>query len=93
MSMSTRVIGFKPPDKKWNEMKAIWDACEEAEIEVPDAVLDFFDGAEPDSSGVAVELPVTEWIDADCGGSGYGYELKTSDIPEHVSVIRFYNSW
>ena len=47
MGMSTHVVGFKPANAKWLNMKAIWDACQEAEIAVPDEVGDFFrrDGA------------------------------------------------
>lgn len=88
MSMSTHVVGFHPPDEKWQKMKAIWDACESAEIDIPDEVFDFFDG-EPDEHGQTVGLPVTDWRD----DVDQGVELKVTDIPKNVTVIRFYNSF
>ncbi len=68
MSMSTYVIGFKPPDSKWKEMKAIYDACEKGKISPPEEVIEFFDG-EPDINGVEVKLKLKEW-DTE-GGCGY----------------------
>ena len=71
MSMSTYVIGFQSPDEKWQRMKAVWDACEKADIEVPQEVRDFFDG-EPDEKGVTVSLTTTDWRNDTC----QGVELK-----------------
>jgi len=56
MGMSTFVLGFKPPDNKWKEMKAVWDSCEKADIEIPDEVEEFFDGEKPDAAGVEIDL-------------------------------------
>ncbi len=89
MGMSTRVIGFTPPDETWRKMKAIWDSCKDAGVPIPLQVIDFFNDEEPNPNGVKVKLPVTEWKD----DSSEGFELKVSDIPPHVHVIRFYNSW
>jgi len=33
-------------------MKAVYDACEKAEVDPPDEVINFFNGEEPDSRGV-----------------------------------------
>ena len=88
MSMSTHVVGFRPPDEKWQKMKAIWDACMEADVCVPDIVSDFFEG-EPDENGMMVSLPTTDWQDDACQGK----DLNVSDIPDSITIIRFYNSW
>lgn len=90
MSMSTHVVGFVPPDETWQKMKAAWDACEAADVPIPDKVIDFFNDEMPDPAGVETELPLREW---NGGERGAGYELDVSAIPEHVKVIRFYNSW
>lgn len=90
MSMATEVTGFAPPDERWTEMKAVWDACCAARVPVPDAVLDFFGDEAPDSAGVTVKLPLREWKG---GLRGAGYELDVADIPAHVKTIRFFNSW
>jgi len=95
MSMSTHVVGIKPPDEKWQKMKAVWDACREAGVEVPDDVNCFFECETPDDKGVLVDLadnysPVaTKWSNISSGG----YEIKLEDLPADIKIIRFYNSW
>jgi hypothetical protein len=89
MGMSTHVTGFAPPDERWVKMKAIWDACGAAGIDVPDEVDGFFGGEAPDPAGVEVELTLRKWRD----GEREGYELDVSAIPPQVKTIRFYNSW
>ena len=61
MSMSTHVIGFKPPNAKWKKMKKAWDACVAANVGLPLEVDEFFDGSVPDDNGVEVRLK-----DEDC---------------------------
>ena len=56
MSMSTHVIGFKPPDEKWKKMKKVWDTCQEAGIDAPKEVVEFFNDCPPDEAGVEVEI-------------------------------------
>ena len=89
MSMSTHIIGFIPPDKKWKEMKAIYDACVKANIEVPEAVNEFFNGYPPDPKGRYVEVQSEKY---NAEGQG-GIEIELSKIPKNVKFIRFYNSW
>ena len=89
MSMSTHVIGFVPPDERWQAMKAVWDACKATGIGVPAEVEIFFDGEDPDPAGQEVPLPAREWSDQ----SREGYELDVAAIPSQVRTIRFYNSW
>jgi hypothetical protein len=88
--MSTHVTGFAPPDEQWAKMKAIWDACGAAGIDVPDEVEEFFGGDEPDPAGVEVDLPLRKWNGHEAGA---GYELDVASIPPQVKTLRFYNSW
>lgn len=90
MSMSTHVVGFTPPDEKWQKMKDIWDACEAAKVEAPMEVQKFFDYKDPDPQGVIMEIPYLTW-----GNNDYalGIEIEVERIPKHVKIIRFYNSW
>lgn len=96
MSMSTYVIGVVPPDDDWKKMKAAYDACIEADIEVPESVMNFFGGDEPDDAGVIINLSSKQYV-AVCrewrDESGEGYELDVADIPKNVKTLRFYNSW
>jgi hypothetical protein len=92
MSESTHVVGFRPADEKWNKMKAVWNACESAGVEIPKEAMDFFDSVAPgDRPGAEVELgeALQEWED----DSRQGYELDVTKLPPDVKVIRFYNSW
>lgn len=85
MSTSYYVVGMRPPDEKFEAMKAIWDACQKADVEVPNEVLIFFDDHEPDVKGIEVDLPITE-------GSGEyrnWFTLSVSDIPNNITEIRF----
>ena len=63
MSMSTHVYGFRPPDERWQQMKAVFDASKAAGIQVPIEVESFFENGEPDTSGQEVDLgeAVQEW--------------------------------
>ena len=96
MGMSTHILGIKPPDEKWQKMKAAWDACDAAGITPPREVSDFFGGECPDESGVRVELQypklhpsVQEWR----GNATSGYEVDLRKLPPDVTVLRFFNSW
>lgn len=89
MSMSTHVIGFKPPDQKWHLMKAVYDACELAEVAPPSEVSNYFDHQEPDAAGVEVEIPHEAWVD----DMRKGIQVDLSKITSDVKVIRFYNSY
>ena len=88
MSMSTHLIGFRPPDDVWQKMQAIYDACRVAGIVIPEEVREFFGGEAPDVRGIAVTLPVQEWADE----YGCGYEIAVKDLPPQVTVLRFYNA-
>lgn len=89
MSMSTHVVGFRPPDKKWEKMKAIYKACREAGVDVPDKVHDFFGDASPDGPGAEVDLDYKEYS----ADGVEGIEINVSKIPKDIEIIRFYNSW
>jgi hypothetical protein len=96
MGMSTHVVGFKPPDEKWQRMKAAWDACKTAGVDVPEEIERYFEGEEPDPQGVEIDDDaltqcgaLTPWTD----DYAEGFQLEISKLPRDVRVIRFYNSW
>lgn len=92
MSMSTHVVGFRPADEKWEKMKAVWDACKTAGVEVPQGVERFFGGEGPgDKPGMEVDLSgaVIEWS----AEMKNGYEVNLAKLPPDVTIIRFYNSY
>ena len=94
MSMSIHCIGFKPADDKWKKMKAVWDACHEARVKLPDEVDNFFEFDQPDEAGVRVDEEtlvdcgaLSDWEDEDANG----FELDVSKLPEDVTIIRVYS--
>lgn len=95
MGMSTHVVGFTPPDEKYHKMKAVYDSCKAAGIEIHEDVKEFFNWEEPSEHGVTFELEkipgaVEEWDDEE-GASGL--EVDISKLPKNVKIVRFYNSW
>ena len=96
MGMSTHVVGFKPPVDRWKQMKAVWDACEAAEVPLPAEVSSYFGGADPDPSGVEVWEEALESVGAVreyATRSRKGFEIIVANIPPDVAIVRVYNSW
>ena len=91
MGVSTFVRGIKPPDDKHRKMVAIYNNCEDLEIELPGDVDEYFEGEEPEEDGVLVDIPYEEWSSK--AGNSTGVEVELSKIPKHVTRIRFENSW
>lgn len=89
--MSTHVVGFKPPDERWNKMKAVWDACRAAKIAVPDDVLSFFNGYDPSPNGVEVDIGGCLMTLVEEGREGFVVDVKK--LPKDVTAIKFYNAW
>ena len=99
MGMSTHIIGFRPADEKWKKMKAIYDSCRAAGVDVPKAVYEFFDYSWPDEAGVKVDLdpgPENASVIAYRNDSEDGFEIDLERIrADHPNVtkIRVWNSW
>ena len=93
MGMSTHVVGIVPPDAEWKKMKAVWDSCAAAEIDIPEKVSAFFNGEEPDESGVIVALHLSPATSRWSDDSRDGFEVDIEKLPKHVKRIRFYNSY
>lgn len=92
MSMSTHVVGFRPADAKWNQMKTAYEACEAAGIPVPREVERFFDDEPPgDRPGAEVSIKgaLCEWSDT----YRSGYEVDLTKLPPDVRILRFYNAY
>lgn len=92
MSMSIVIHGFAPPDEKWQQMKAVYDACQGANIPVPRTVEQFFNDETPDAAGVQIDLArqcpeaVRKWNTK----YGMGYEVDLDKLPPHIKMIRFF---
>jgi len=89
MSTSYGVHGIKPAGDKWHNMKAVYEACIFANVEVPKTVWDFFGNEEPDDLGVKVKLePIIEHGDGECN-----YIIDLTKIDKNIQLIVFSASW
>ena len=95
MSVHTYVEGLRPPDEKWLKMKAVYDACEAADIDPPETVFEFFEEMPPDEKGVPVDLAEDQvwrsWSDRKHGREGI--EVDVTKLPKDVTIVRFVQSW
>jgi hypothetical protein len=88
--MSTYVQGVKPPDLKWKQMKAIWESCHAAQVEIPKEVRDFFNNEKPDKAGVVVDLEVK--VDTTQEYKEI-WEVDLDKLPKDIKIIRFIHSY
>lgn len=89
MSAILVVECFKQPSEKFKKMKAVYDACLEADIAVPEKVADYFYDRVCDDIGEEIPIPTTEWK----ADMKEGYEIRVEDIPCDAEVIRVYMSY
>jgi hypothetical protein len=94
MTPSLRIEGIIPPDTRFLRMKAVWDACMTAGVEVPKTVAAFFDGETPHSDGVKKDLRecISECV-CRLSMSGEridGYDIEISKLPPDIEYIRVY---
>jgi hypothetical protein len=98
MSMSTHVIGFIPgTDETYAKNLAAWKACKAADLEPPAKLFEYFgldSGTyqEPDPTGRKEALPQSA-IAESRGEAWQGIDIDLRQVPAHIRVIRFYNSW
>ncbi len=91
MSMSTHIVGFRPPDGQWKKMKRVYEACVSAGVEVPETVMEYFEWNEEavNGPGMEVEIKAEKYTE----DSKEGFVVDVKSLPEGVRYIRFYNSW
>lgn len=93
MSMSTHVVGFRPPDAKWKRMKSVYETCIKADVPIPEEVSTYFDDEEPDEAGVEINLEDTEACSEWSYSASEGYEIDVTKLPKDLKIIRVYNSY
>lgn len=93
--MSTSVYGLRTKeDPTYKKHVAVLKACMEAGIrELPKETAEYLGSVDPYEGlyeeVLIVKIPKTEYRE----DMTEGYEIKVSDIPQGVEVIRFCNSW
>lgn len=94
--MSTHVEGFRDSDDYHNKQKAVFIACTEAGVDLPEQTLKYFEYIAPTKDNLQyldqplkVEIPTEEWSSDMCEG----FEINLEEVPKGVKRIRFYNSY
>ena len=91
MSADYYVQGFIPPDERFREMKAVYDTCKKAGIDIPQKVSEFFNHEEPDENGVSIDLELLPCCKE--AENGPGFIIDIDKLPKDVKVIKFYVSY
>lgn len=95
MGMHTNIRGIKLPDAKWKMMKAVYDSCRNAGLEIPGEVNAYFGFETPNERGVVVDLTASghgvEFVDSRHPESGYRVDVRRLD--KDIAFIEFENSW
>lgn len=99
MGMSTNVLGLRDPnDPKHKAMLEVLQACRKAKTSLPKEVNAYFSGDDYESIAdidpdAAIEVGLDKILKEWKGNESEGYELRVSDLPQGVKILRFYNSW
>ncbi len=104
MSMSTFIRGVRDLDGKFASMLAVKLACEEAGVEYPQEVQNYFCGQtlEPEDYFLEPEnylrremefVDISAAVRKDAGKAVEGWIVDLSKLPEEVKAIRFENCW
>lgn len=87
MGMSTYAKAIIVPDEKYHKMYAVWEACDNAGIDPPEEVSDFFNYEPPNPNGMEVDIDAEKSSDSDrCADY---YDVNIDDLPEGTTVVRF----
>lgn len=95
MDVSLCIIGFSSKENSiYKKHAAVLQACISAEIkELPEETALYFGSSFPElcllNDFLEIEIPMTEYNNM----QESGYEIKISDIPRDVDIIRIYNSY
>ena len=88
MGVSILVSAIKPPNETWQKHKAIYDACNAADIEPPNEVWRYFNDEPPDDDGVAIGLGSIEYPKAPMESIDGGVRIDLKGLPEDVRFIK-----
>ena len=80
------VIGYTPIDKRWREMKKIYDACKEANVAIPQEVVSYFNGLTPPNDPEGIAVCIDRAVTTDEFGTVLYVDLTL--VPENVTKIR-----
>jgi len=91
-----KVKGVRPPDGHWKRMKAIWDSCQAADVDVPGEVEKFFDYKDPSPEGIEIDVPMDVVDNGDefkaigirNGPKGNYYLIDIAQLPDNITHLK-----
>lgn len=84
MSMDISVKGIVEPTEDYNKKLEAYYACEKAGIDIPDELLEYFNGEEPLKEGMEVKIDYAGNLECE---DGY-ILIDLIDLPENVTKIK-----
>ena len=100
MSMYTYFELGKPVDKKYQDYKKVWAACEAAGIDIPDEVVNYFGDEAPDGKGIWNQVKEDREGNLDCEAISFNgrdgqdaWIVDLRKLPEDIKLIKFVNSY
>ena len=90
------VRGIRSPDAEWQKMKAVWDSCKDAGVDVPDDVGKFFDHDPPHEEGICVGVKKEVGhcddermtIGVRNGAQGSYYLIELASLPTNITHLK-----
>ena len=92
MGVSYYVIGIKPADEKYNQMKTIYELCESVGVQVPKEVIEFFSGTTPGIRGLETYLSEMEpdpLVITDTSEDDYRLIVDLRKLPDDIKILAF----
>jgi len=84
-----RIQAFKEitENKKWEDMKEIWELCKTNKIPIPQEVINYFEGGEPHFYGISVNI--NNLVRCRTLGWKHYADIRLCDLPSDISMLRF----
>ena len=92
MGVSYHIIGIKPADEKYNQMKTIYELCESANVSIPKEVREFFSGTTPGTRGLETYLSEMEpdpLVIEDTSEDDYRLIVDLRKLPDDIKILAF----
>lgn len=93
MGVSYYVLGIKPADEKFRQMKAAYHACEKAGVKIPKEIYDFFNGDRPNEKGVQVYLDSDGPFVSVDGDDDFRLTVDLEKLPKDIKILQFVVSY
>lgn len=88
-TIALNIFGVVPADDAFNKMKAVYDACINAGVQIPPEVEALFGYSEPSANGFEDYLsePIVRVLEN--GSAGIELEVDLSLLPSKYKFLRF----